>query len=69
MYWSNEFQENLVASVVDVGSILFAFSLGLHQFGFQVGLGYALFDAWVVIWQKKNITKFVKSFLRLRHES
>ena len=52
-------KENIVASVVDVGSILLAFNLGLHHADQWVGLAYGATDAWVVIWQRQRITRWI----------
>ena len=52
-------KENIVASVVDVGSILLAFNLGLHQMDQWIGLAYGATDAWVVIWQRQRITRWI----------
>jgi hypothetical protein len=60
---SKEVHENLVASVVDVGSIFLAYSIGIHQLGFEFGIAYALFDAWIVIWMRKPITRMIKRIL------
>ena len=56
---NSEVKENIVASVVDVSSIVFAYNLGVHQMTSWVGLGYACLDAWLVIWQRKRITGFL----------
>ncbi len=72
---TSEFAENLVATVVDVSSILFAYSLGVQQLGFTVGLGYAFLDAYLVVWQRRRLTRVARAlthqlrFLntRLRH--
>lgn len=64
---NTEFKENLVATTVDVASILFAYNIGVHQFGWEFGLGYAAFDAYVVIWEKKRLTSmlgWISSFIR-----
>ena len=48
-------RDNIIASVVDVASIVFAYNLGLAQLGLVAGLGYGMFDAWLVIWQRERI--------------
>jgi len=66
MAWlSQEFAENVVATVVDFSSILFAYNLGLHQFGTGFGLAYAAFDAYVVIWLRRPLTRGIRRFLKL----
>jgi len=54
-----EFAENLVATAVDMLSISVAYQLGINQSGFVVGFFYAVLDAYVVIWQRKRITKLM----------
>jgi hypothetical protein len=48
-------RDNLIASVVDFTSIVFAYQLGLAQLGIAAGLAYGVFDAWIVIWQRERI--------------
>ena len=60
---SKETHENVVASFVDIGSIFAAYTIGIHQLGLEFGLAYALFDAWLVVWMRKPITRFVKRIL------
>ena len=49
-------RENLVASVVDVASMFVAYRLGVDQLGPWAGIGYGIFDAWIVIWQRERIS-------------
>jgi hypothetical protein len=49
-------KENLVASVVDIASLFFAYHLGVEQLGPIAGIGYGFFDAWIVIWQRERIS-------------
>lgn len=53
--------ENTVASLVDMASILFAYQIGLDGFGFGMGMIYAAFDAFLVVWMRKPIARFVRS--------
>ncbi len=55
-------KDNIIASVVDVASIVFAYRLGVSQLGIAAGLGYGLFDAWIVIWQRDRIANGVRTF-------
>jgi hypothetical protein len=57
---TSEFRENLVASLIDVASIIVAFNLGLHQLGLWVGVGYSFIDAILVIWLRKSITNLAR---------
>jgi hypothetical protein len=40
---------------VDIASILVAYRIGLAQLGPIAGMGYGVFDAWVVVWQRRRI--------------
>ena len=55
-------KDNLIASFVDVASIVFAYKLGVSQLGIAAGLGYGVFDAWIVIWQRDRIAGMVGRF-------
>jgi hypothetical protein len=67
MKWLNakagelELFENTIATLVDVTSILFAYQIGLHNFGWEVGILYSLLDAFVVVWMRRPISRFVRS--------
>jgi len=54
---STEFAENLVATAVDMLSLSVAYQLGINQSGFIIGVLYAVLDAYVVIWQRRRLTK------------
>jgi hypothetical protein len=54
---SAEFAENLVATAVDMLSLSVAYQLGISQSGFIIGVLYAVLDAYVVIWQRRRLTK------------
>ena len=54
-----EVRENIMATIVDMLSMMFAYSLGLHNAGFAFGVFYAGFDAWLVIWQRNRITRWM----------
>jgi hypothetical protein len=56
---SAEFVENLVATAVDMLSISVAYQLGINQSGLVIGFLYAVLDAYVVIWQRKRLTKLM----------
>jgi hypothetical protein len=56
---SAEFIENLVATAVDVLSISVAYQLGINQSGLAIGFLYAVLDAYVVIWQRKRLTRLM----------
>jgi hypothetical protein len=53
--------DNSVATLVDVSSILFAYQIGLHNFGWEVGIFYGFLDAFLVVWMRKPISRLVRS--------
>ncbi len=64
-----ELAENAVATIVDFASILFAYNLGVYQFGIAFGLAYAAFDAYIVIWLRKPLTRAIKRLLYIFRKS
>ena len=58
--------ENAVASLVDVASILFAYQIGAYGFGLGFGMMYAGFDAFIVIWMRKPISRFARAISPFR---
>jgi hypothetical protein len=62
---SQELAENSVATFIDFASILVAYNLGVLQLGVAVGLAYAVFDAYIVIWMRRRITGLVRRLVRL----
>ncbi len=62
---SQELAENSVATFIDFASILVAYNLGVLQLGVAVGLAYAVFDAYIVIWMRRRITGVVRRLVRL----
>jgi hypothetical protein len=58
--------ENVVATFVDVASIMVAYVVGIHQFNFFFGLAYAIFDAILVVWMRKPLTRLVRNVLAIR---
>jgi len=53
-------RENIIASIVDFASIIFAYKIGVSQLGLVAGLGYGVFDAWLVVWQRERISNGFK---------
>jgi len=43
-----------------------AYIVGIHQINFAVGLAYAIFDAILVVWMRKPITRLVRNVLAIR---
>jgi hypothetical protein len=56
---NGDVKENIVASVIDIVSIVGAYNLGVHHLDWWAGLGYAGLDAWIVIWQRKRMTRLL----------
>jgi len=56
----NETFENVVATFVDIGSIIVAYAIGVNGYGLVAGLGYAMFDAFLVVWMRKRIVRLVR---------
>ena len=56
MNGGNEVFENVVASLVDMASIMVAYSIGISQANFILGLAYGIFDAVIVVWMRKPIS-------------
>ena len=53
--------DNAIASIVDMTSILLAYQIGMSGFGIGVGVLYAMFDAFIVIWMRKPISRFART--------
>ena len=53
-------QDNIIASFVDVGSMFLAYQIGVSQLGLSAGLAYAIFDAWLVVWQRDRFSSFIR---------
>jgi len=65
MISNHELFENAVASVVDVISIMIAYTIGVQQSNFLLGVGYAFFDALLVVWMRKPISRLISSTVAL----
>jgi len=63
---NHEVFENVVATVVDVASIMVAYVVGIHQVNFLVGIAYAFFDAVLVVWMRKPLSRLVSNVLAIR---
>jgi len=61
--------ENVIATFVDVGSIMVAYTLGFRQMSIELGVLYALFDAWIVIWMRKPIASAIGKIFTFREKS
>ena len=54
----------MVASVVDVTSVMVAYTIGITQSSILLGLAYGIFDAIIVVWMRKPITRLVRRVAR-----
>jgi hypothetical protein len=62
---NHEVFENVVASVVDVASIMVAYTIGISQSSFLLGIAYAVFDAIIVVWLRKPLARTIQSLMSL----
>jgi hypothetical protein len=70
MSGSHETFENVIATFVDLASIMVAYSIGMSQSSFLLGLAYGGFDAFIVVWMRKPMAKILGSaFLQLRGQT
>lgn len=58
--------ENVVASVVDVASLMVAYTIGVTQSSVLLGLAYGIFDAIIVVWMRKPLARAVRRLIRTR---
>jgi hypothetical protein len=65
MISNHEVFENLVASVVDIVSVMVAYTIGITQSSVLLGLAYGIFDAIIVVWMRKPLSQFVRKLVRL----
>ncbi len=63
---SNEALENVVASIVDITSVMVAYTIGITQSSFLLGLAYGVFDAIIVVWMRKPLTRMISLLLHPR---
>jgi hypothetical protein len=61
----HEVFDNTVASVVDVTSIMVAYTIGITQSSIFLGLAYGVFDAIIVVWMRKPISKVIRRVMRV----
>jgi hypothetical protein len=61
--------ENVIATLIDFGSIMVAYTLGFRQMNIELGIAYALFDAWMVVWMRKPIAAGISKILSFRDKS
>ena len=61
MISNHEIFENTVATLVDIASIMVAYTVGIHQANFFLGLAYAFFDALIVVWMRKPLSRLIRT--------
>ena len=66
MISNHELFENAVASVVDVISVMIAYTIGIQQSNFLLGVAYAVFDAIIVVWMRKPLSRLLRSVAGIR---
>jgi hypothetical protein len=52
--------ENTVATLIDITSVLVAYQIGVNKFSFEMGVLYSIFDAVIVVWMRKPISRLVR---------
>ena len=57
----------MVASVVDVTSVMVAYTIGITQSSIFLGFAYGIFDAIIVVWLRKPITRLVRRAVRVAY--
>jgi hypothetical protein len=50
---------------VDVTSVMVAYTIGITQANIFLGVGYAIFDAIIVVWMRKPLTRLISKVARL----
>lgn len=63
---NHEILENAVASVVDITSVMIAYTIGIQQSSILLGLAYGVFDAIIVVWMRKPLTSAISFALQQR---
>jgi len=53
---------------VDVTSVMVAYTIGISQSSVFLGLAYAVFDAIVVVWMRKPLSRLVRRALAIGHD-
>lgn len=53
-----------MASTVDLASIMVAYTIGVTQSDFVLGIAYGVFDAFLVVWLRKPIFRAVQRVVR-----
>jgi hypothetical protein len=66
MMTNHEVFENVIASAVDVASVMIAYTIGIRQSSVLLGLAYGIVDAIIVVWMRKPLAGMVASVINLR---
>jgi hypothetical protein len=48
---------------VDVISVMIAYTIGIQQSNFLLGVAYAVFDAIIVVWMRKPLSRLLRGVL------
>jgi hypothetical protein len=56
----------MVASAVDVTSIMVAYTIGITQSSILLGLAYGVFDAIIVVWMRKPLSRLIRNLINIR---
>ena len=51
---------------MDVTSIMVAYTIGVTQSSFLLGLGYGIFDAIIVVWMRKPLSRLIRNLINIR---
>jgi hypothetical protein len=51
---------------VDVISVMIAYTIGIQQSNFILGVAYAVFDAIIVVWMRKPLSRLLRSVVAIR---
>ncbi len=50
---------------MDVTSVMVAYTIGITQSSILLGLAYGVFDAIIVVWMRKPLTRLIRKAVRL----
>jgi len=53
---------------VDVISVMIAYTIGIQQSNFLLGVAYAVFDAIIVVWMRKPLSRLIRSVVPTRDD-
>ena len=53
---------------MDVISVMIAYTIGIQQSNFLLGVAYAVFDAIIVVWMRKPLSRLIRSVVPTRDD-